>query len=177
MSVQTLLKLAEREAKLESRVLLNVEGRPLYRVRMLLPAGLKLDEVVAPGGFEQAVTDQDGRQLLTVYLAAGQTGEVPLVVRGTLEKPADAADLAAAEPAGARLPAAAGTDRRAGRSGLRRANLGVGGDWRTCSWTARMPGSHRSSVSSLAWRWAIAATSTRVSSRWPLGSRGSARSA
>ena len=91
VSVQSLLKLAEREAKLESRVLLNVEGRPLYRVRMLLPAGLKLDEVIAPGSFEHAVTDSDGRQLLTVYLATGQTGEVPLVVRGTLEKPADAA--------------------------------------------------------------------------------------
>lgn len=86
--VQTLVKLTEREATLESRILYHVQGRPMYRARMLLPSGLKLSEVGAPGAYEYAVTDQNGRQLLTVYLAAGQTGQTTIVVRGQQEKPA-----------------------------------------------------------------------------------------
>ncbi|MCX5654318.1 MAG: hypothetical protein NTY65_06695, partial [Planctomycetota bacterium] len=37
---QTILRVAERERKLESRVQLTIEGRPLYRVRIVVPADL-----------------------------------------------------------------------------------------------------------------------------------------
>ncbi len=85
--VQTILKVAEREVGLESRAILSVRGRPLHRVRLVVPADLRLDQVSAPGGFEWAVTEEGGRRILTVYLAAGCQGDVPVIVRGVLGEP------------------------------------------------------------------------------------------
>ncbi len=85
--VQTILRIAEREHRLESRVLLSVENRPAYRARVLLPADLEIDEVSAPGGFEYGVTRRGGEQLLTVYFAAGLRGRVPVLVRGHIDAP------------------------------------------------------------------------------------------
>jgi len=85
--VQSVLSVAEYERNLESRVVLTVRGRPLHQAEIYLPEGLELQQVSAPGGFEWAATEVDGRRLLTVYLAAGQRGEVPILISGRLGEP------------------------------------------------------------------------------------------
>ena len=83
--VQTIVRLAERERKLESRTLFTAEGRPLYRVRLVLPQDFRLDHVQAPGAFEWAVTDEaGGRKVLTVYLGTGVRGAVSVLFDGKL---------------------------------------------------------------------------------------------
>ena len=83
-AVQTVLKLSEFQSSLESRIKFDVQGRPVYRLQMLLPEDFRLDHVSAPGDFQYAVTRQDKRPLLTIYLAAGQQGDVPVLIRGQL---------------------------------------------------------------------------------------------
>jgi hypothetical protein len=89
-AVQTLLKVAERERNVESRVLLVIENRPLYRARFVVPADLKIDRVLAPGTFEWALTDPvaaataAGRKVLTLYLASGIQGSCSIVIQGKL---------------------------------------------------------------------------------------------
>jgi hypothetical protein len=90
-AVQTLLKVAERERNVESRVLLTIENRPLYRARFVVPADLKIERVVAPGTFEWALTDLPageagaaGRKVLTIYLASGIQGSCSIVIQGKL---------------------------------------------------------------------------------------------
>ena len=61
-TVQTVLKLAEFERTLESHINFDVQGRPLYQLRMLLPDDLRLDHVLAPGRFQYAVTTQNNRR-------------------------------------------------------------------------------------------------------------------
>jgi len=89
---QTILRVAERERKLEARVLLAIEGRPIYRVRIVVPADLVIDRVQAPGTFEWALTDDAGRKVLTIYPGAGLQREAPILIQGTLGR--DVAALA-----------------------------------------------------------------------------------
>ncbi|MBE3070981.1 MAG: hypothetical protein IMZ66_12165, partial [Planctomycetes bacterium] len=83
-SVQTILRVAERERHLEARVRLDVENRPIHRARFVVPADLKLDRVAAPGAFEWALTDEGGRKVLTVYLAGGVQGGAAILIQGQL---------------------------------------------------------------------------------------------
>ena len=90
-AVQTLLKIAERERNVESRVLLTIENRPLFRARFVVPADLKIERVLAPGTFEWALTDppageagEAGRKVLTLYLAGGIQGQCSIVIQGKL---------------------------------------------------------------------------------------------
>jgi hypothetical protein len=94
-AVQTLVRMAERERRLESRIAITSQDRPLYRARFVVPADLKLDRVRAPGAFEWALTDEAGRKVLTVYLGAGVAGETAVVIEGKLgqDGPALAMDL------------------------------------------------------------------------------------
>jgi len=85
-TVQMILRLAERERSLETRVVLAVENRPVHTVRLVIPDSLELERVQAPGTFEWAVTPQDGRRVLTVYLATGVQGTCPIVVQGKLAR-------------------------------------------------------------------------------------------
>jgi hypothetical protein len=84
--VQTILKVSERERRIESRTVLTIENRPIHEVRFTVPAELRLDRVLAPGAFEWALTDvnEDGRKLLTVYLAGGVQGTCAIVIQGKL---------------------------------------------------------------------------------------------
>jgi len=82
--VQTILRIAERERDLESRVVLQVQQSPLHRVRIEVPADLDVDRVTAPGQFEWGTAKADGQQVITVYLAHGVQGEVPIVLTGRL---------------------------------------------------------------------------------------------
>ncbi len=82
--LQTVLRIAELERMLETRVVLNVQDRPLFRVDIELPDGLRIDQVIAPGEFHWSETTHDGRRALNVYLAAGQLGEIAILVAGKL---------------------------------------------------------------------------------------------
>ncbi|MBN1394242.1 MAG: hypothetical protein JW959_04410, partial [Pirellulales bacterium] len=84
--VQTLLKLSEYESSLESRVKFEVAGRPVYRLRLLLPEGFRLDRVDAAGEFQYTVKEDGKRPLLTMYFAAGEEGEVPVLLFGRLAR-------------------------------------------------------------------------------------------
>ncbi len=92
-TVQTVLKLAEYERSLESHVMFDVQGRPVYQLRMFLPEDFRLDRVSVPGEFQYAVTQQDKRPLLTIYLAAGQQGDVPVLLRGKLGREGELKEL------------------------------------------------------------------------------------
>ena len=90
-TTESLLKIAERLRTLETRVVMHIKQQPLYRVEMLIPSDLKVESVLAPGEFEWAVRAVPKTairpfdcQELTIYLAAGQTGDVPIVIRGKL---------------------------------------------------------------------------------------------
>jgi PHD/YefM family antitoxin component YafN of YafNO toxin-antitoxin module len=91
-TVHTVLKIAEFERSLESQVALIAEDRPIYRVEVFLPEELDLKEVSAPGQFQWALTRRDQpsvgahRPLLSVYLATGQQGRVPVCIAGTLPR-------------------------------------------------------------------------------------------
>ena len=83
-AVQTVLKLSEFERSIESRVAFDVQGRPAYQLRMFLPDDFRIDFVSAPGEHQYAVTREQNRSLLTVYLADGCQGVVPVLIRGRL---------------------------------------------------------------------------------------------
>ena len=83
-TVQTILRIAEREHGLEGRILLDVEDRPIHSLSVVLPADLEVDDVTAPGSFEWGLSDHPRGRLLTVYLASGLQGRVALLVRGRI---------------------------------------------------------------------------------------------
>ena len=81
--MQTVLKIAAYERSLESQVKFDVQGRPIYRVADVAARAFRLDGCRPPGEFQYG-GDRGGPALLTIYLAAGQEGEVPVLVRGKL---------------------------------------------------------------------------------------------
>jgi hypothetical protein len=83
-TLQSLLRIAERETRLETQVKIDVRTKPVYHVRLYVPAALEVEQVVAPGEFTWAATDADGRRLVCVYLGSGQSQPFSVVVRGSL---------------------------------------------------------------------------------------------
>jgi hypothetical protein len=81
---QTVLRFSEQQPGMESRMVFDIEGRPVHCLEAALPDGLRLDEVDAPGKFHWAVTRRDGRDVLSVYLAQGQIGRAEVLVSGKL---------------------------------------------------------------------------------------------
>jgi hypothetical protein len=84
--VRMILRLGEHERKLDAQIDLDVQGRPIHRVAMFLPDGMKVEQVVTPVDHHWALTREQERPLLTIYLAAGRQGSVPVVVRGVFER-------------------------------------------------------------------------------------------
>jgi hypothetical protein len=82
--VQSLLKFAERERHLESRIQLDIQDRPLYEAGLYIPEALNIEQITAPGIFEWAITRDGDRRRLTVYFAEGMKGITPVVLRGRL---------------------------------------------------------------------------------------------
>lgn len=84
-TLRTLVRIAERETTLESQVTLNdMDRRAVHRVRMHIPESLELDSVSAPGEFDWTVTKEQGRGLLSIYLAAGRDKPFSIQVMGSL---------------------------------------------------------------------------------------------
>lgn len=93
VQVRAIVRAGERETTLDANFTYRVQGEPLYRARIVLPDSLEIDHL-APDGLEWSVITeevQDGdvkrnRKLLTIYLAAGTTGEFQLNLLGKLGK-------------------------------------------------------------------------------------------
>ncbi|NQU21976.1 MAG: hypothetical protein HQ567_11890, partial [Candidatus Nealsonbacteria bacterium] len=92
--VFSVLRLLEHEQSLESNVVLDVQNRPIHRIEIFVPDELEIGLVEVPGTeFTRAVTretvaGQDGRRLLTIFLAAGRQGKVSVQIEGVLGRAA-----------------------------------------------------------------------------------------
>ncbi|MFH1417835.1 MAG: hypothetical protein ABII12_06060 [Planctomycetota bacterium] len=84
--VQALLRIAGWERGLEVRFNLHVRNGRRHHFDLLLPAGMDVEHVAAPGTFEWAITQTDDQTRLSIHLATGRIGEVPVVVVGTLDR-------------------------------------------------------------------------------------------
>jgi hypothetical protein len=91
--LQSVLRVAERERLLETRVRLSIQGRPLYLIRLAVPAELDLDAVRADVPFEWTRTIVDGRSLVTVFTPGGVQGDVDFVLGGRLGSPGVVAEV------------------------------------------------------------------------------------
>lgn len=90
---QSVLRIAEREVEIESRITLDVQDRPVHVATLTVPQELQVTEVVAPGAYEWAITGTGPRRDVTVYLATGQRGPFAILVRGKLARTSDVADV------------------------------------------------------------------------------------
>jgi len=81
---QSLLRIAERERTIESRVVLEVAQRPLHAIAIRIPDELTLDHVTAPGVVEWMEERPAGRRQVTLRFRAGLRGRIPIVIRGRL---------------------------------------------------------------------------------------------
>ncbi|MGA2618168.1 MAG: autotransporter-associated beta strand repeat-containing protein [Thermoguttaceae bacterium] len=86
--VETLVKAAEYEPSLQTRVVFHVEDRPVYVLRLALPDDLGRVQVTAPCPCQWSINQVQKRRVLSVYLVQGQQGDVALDVSGTLAAPA-----------------------------------------------------------------------------------------
>ncbi len=78
---RSIVKVGERETRLETRFELHVDRAPLHVVRIALPPTFELEQISQP---EWVVTDEDGARMVTVYLEAGQVGDFAINLLGTL---------------------------------------------------------------------------------------------
>lgn len=81
---RTILRIAERESRVETQVAIQAKDRALFRIDLALPKNLKLESVVVPGSHEWVTSDEPTRQLLTIYLHAGIQGDFSINLDGSL---------------------------------------------------------------------------------------------
>jgi len=93
-SVQSILRVAERERSLESRINLSVKVRPILRMQVRVPDDLEIAGVTAPGTFEWAETDGGEGRVVTLYFAAGLKGNIPIIIGGRLGAARELGELA-----------------------------------------------------------------------------------
>ena len=130
--IQSLFKISEREGSYEARVQLTVGDRPLYEVRLALPAGFRVDEVTYAGPHEWTTGEMEGRPTVTVYFADGRQGTIPLVIRGSLPVQPGVAPTPLPNLQVDRRLSPTRLHGRAGRSGLRCGRRGLA-ELRECS--------------------------------------------
>lgn len=79
---QTIIKVSQRDASIESRLLISPIGRPVYRFEIELSAGWELQTPEVAGSFQWALKTEGERQRLRIYMANGQTNTFPVILRG-----------------------------------------------------------------------------------------------
>jgi len=92
-NVRTVLRIAERQRSLESRIGVSPTGAPVYQVRVTVPDDLRVENVTAPGAFEWSDNKVDGRHVVAVYLATGQAQPFGVVISGVLGEPGTIQDV------------------------------------------------------------------------------------
>lgn len=84
--VRAALRITERQTTLDAAIIFRPHGAPLYGVRLYLPDGFALDRL-SPADLEWSITNDNGRQLLTVQLLDGRTSDFTLALFGKLSTP------------------------------------------------------------------------------------------
>ena len=86
--LETILRIAERQRRVEARVAIDVQDRPVHAVRMLVPADLDVESVTDPatgGVADWSLGARSGdERTLNVFLPLGRMGRVTVIVRGVL---------------------------------------------------------------------------------------------
>jgi hypothetical protein len=82
--LQSVVRISEYQRNVETRVAIIARDRPLYTIELWVPDDLHIKRLSLPGAHQWAITRVAGRRLLSVYLADGCRGEIPLVIEGTL---------------------------------------------------------------------------------------------
>jgi autotransporter-associated beta strand protein len=81
---QTRVKLRADQPAVESKIVLHVGQRKIYRLDIALPDGLRLPEVELPAAGQWTIEKQPQHSVLHVNLAQGIEGDAGLIVRGAL---------------------------------------------------------------------------------------------
>jgi hypothetical protein len=85
VEVRTLVAVGSRRSDLYANLRVAPRGLPVYRLRTYLPEGFQLRSV-SPSELEWAVTQEEGRQLLTAHLPIGRGEAFEVVLEGKLGK-------------------------------------------------------------------------------------------
>ncbi len=84
VDIQTVLRIGDRQRKLESRLSVSPQAHPVYQVRAAIPDDLVVDNVLAPTAFEWSIVSEDDRKILNVYLSTGRHDRFSIQIHGTL---------------------------------------------------------------------------------------------
>ena len=85
-TVQSILGVAQRETTLESRIQYRVKRRKIFRLKIVLPEGLELNNRVrAPEPFQWSVAEEEGKRVLSIQLGEGRRGDFPVFIGGTIQ--------------------------------------------------------------------------------------------
>ncbi|MEY4176712.1 MAG: hypothetical protein RLY70_286 [Planctomycetota bacterium] len=82
--LRSVLRLDERQSSLETQLMVRSPAKPLYQIRVELPAGLEIELVRSPAPLEWSIVETAGKRTLLALLGAGQRGEVSVTIRGRL---------------------------------------------------------------------------------------------
>ncbi len=77
---QSILRLTASRSQLESRIVLQVEDRPIHTATIDLPSDWKVTDCTAEQPMDYAVWDSENRQRIQIRFASGQMGNIPIVV-------------------------------------------------------------------------------------------------
>jgi hypothetical protein len=83
-AVQALVKFGARQVLYEARVEFTVKDRPLYHVRLRLPANLKLEDLSSTGTCEWSDDKAAGQSTVDVYFTEGQRETFSLILHGSM---------------------------------------------------------------------------------------------
>ncbi|MBM4000820.1 MAG: hypothetical protein FJ297_14990 [Planctomycetes bacterium] len=80
---RSIVRVGERETRLECQFELRIGDAPLHAVRIGVPPSFELEQISQP---EWVVTDADGARTVTIYLDAGHVGSLSFSMLGSLGK-------------------------------------------------------------------------------------------
>jgi hypothetical protein len=82
---ERIFRIAQREQILESRCRVRIEDAPLYALEFVLPPGIEITSLVAPGSTSWHVEPGETDTRLTVHAANGWTREATVILIGRLQ--------------------------------------------------------------------------------------------
>ncbi|MCX7590910.1 MAG: hypothetical protein N2255_04710, partial [Kiritimatiellae bacterium] len=82
--LHSILRVAERDRTLETKVDLQISDRPIYLARIAVPSEMEVEHLTISGAYEWNREIKEGQQVLNIHFGAGRVGNVPLVIQGRL---------------------------------------------------------------------------------------------